>query len=902
MALQHLRSNTASKRPTAGSMSDGQLAINTNATSPGLFFKDAGGALIKIGPVHVGTSAPNSVPAGSSGNAIGEQWLDTSGGGYVFKVWDGTAWRSETGQFVDVAGDTMTGNLTISGADLIMSNGEIVAESGSASTPSITFTGDLNTGFYKPAADKLAISTGGTSRVIIDDSGNVGIGTSSPSETLTISGTTQDVARIKTSAVNAKLYFEASATTSNNYIQCTGDELLAVVNGGERLRIDSSGNVGIGTSDPSQLLEIASTAPNIRFTDTVDGHAEIDGNAASLKFNADKGNEKANSTITFAVDNSEKVRITSGGDVGIGISNPSSLLRTQGSKDHVGTTPNSSSYDVNFVSNNAGLGIGSSNGIPSIQGYGSGTAFNIALCPNAGNVGIGTTNPQAKLDVNGKAIVGDIPTRVNENSYDLQVQSAGNAELKLQAGATSTSYLAFGTTSNALATGFAVNNNDGDLRINTGNTERMRIDSSGRVGIGTSSPASLLHISSTVDTALKVQAGFAVPTIELLRGNSSVFGGDATYDYRLKNEAGIFTIQNGVNSNINDLLTIDNNGNVGIGTTDPERKLEIAGSGGAASVELRLNATDGGERQITFVGPGSNTHTIKSTGTSSNSLTFAQGSTERLRIDSSGRLLVGTSSSPIVDSNSAIVIKGSTDGTYSRLILARNDSATTSGNTLGLIQGFSSDGGDQPAAAITFAADSDHAVDDKPGRLVFSTTAAGASSPTERMRIRQNGAIDTLTASGSSLLVRNGTTAANEVILGCVNGATVLGNGTSVFVVRGDGDCENINNSYGAFSDIKLKENIVDANSQWNDLKALRVRNYNFKPDTGYSTHTQIGLIAQEVESVSPGLVGESIDEETGESTKSVNYSVLYMKAVKALQEAMERIEVLEQRLTDAGL
>jgi|OM-RGC.v1.012402002 hypothetical protein len=95
MALQHLRSNTASKRPTPASMADGQLAINTNATSAGLFFKDAGGALIKVGPVHVGTSAPNSSPAGSSGNAIGEQWLDTSGGGYVLKIWDGSAWRNE---------------------------------------------------------------------------------------------------------------------------------------------------------------------------------------------------------------------------------------------------------------------------------------------------------------------------------------------------------------------------------------------------------------------------------------------------------------------------------------------------------------------------------------------------------------------------------------------------------------------------------------------------------------------------------------------------------------------------------------------------------------------------------------------------------------------------------------
>jgi len=94
-------------------MADGQLAINTNATSAGLFFKDAAGDLVKVGPVHVGTSAPNSSPAGSSGNALGEQWLDTSGGGYVFKVWDGSAWRSEPDQFVDVTGDTMTGNLTV---------------------------------------------------------------------------------------------------------------------------------------------------------------------------------------------------------------------------------------------------------------------------------------------------------------------------------------------------------------------------------------------------------------------------------------------------------------------------------------------------------------------------------------------------------------------------------------------------------------------------------------------------------------------------------------------------------------------------------------------------------------------------------------------------------------------
>ena len=85
------------------------------------------------------------------------------------------------------------------------------------------------------------------------------------------------------------------------------------------------------------------------------------------------------------------------------------------------------------------------------------------------------------------------------------------------------------------------------------------------------------------------------------------------------------------------------------------------------------------------------------------------------------------------------------------------------------------------------------------------------------------------------------------------------------------------------------------------------MRKYNFKEETGHQTHTQIGLVAQEAELVSPGLVTEAFDrdEEGNEletTTKSINYSVLYMKAVKALQEAMERIETLEQRLNDAGI
>jgi hypothetical protein len=136
---------------------------------------------------------------------------------------------------------------------------------------------------------------------------------------------------------------------------------------------------------------------------------------------------------------------------------------------------------------------------------------------------------------------------------------------------------------------------------------------------------------------------------------------------------------------------------------------------------------------------------------------------------------------------------------------------------------------------------------------------------------------------------------ANTIFAG-QHSATSIISGTNCFRVYTNGNVQNTNNSYGALSDIKLKENIVDANSQWDDLKALQVRNYNFKEG---QTHTQIGLVAQEVELVSPGLVSESPDRDAegndlGTVTKSVNYSVLYMKAVKALQEAIAKIETLE--------
>jgi hypothetical protein len=194
------------------------------------------------------------------------------------------------------------------------------------------------------------------------------------------------------------------------------------------------------------------------------------------------------------------------------------------------------------------------------------------------------------------------------------------------------------------------------------------------------------------------------------------------------------------------------------------------------------------------------------------------------------------------------------------------------------------------------------------------------------------------TSSGTSLVISNSN--ADPYGVDIALSSAIPDNTTNYFlycndsfnvkaIIYSDGSFQSRTNSYGGISDVKLKQDIVDANSQWDDIKGLRVRKFRMKDgvaaDPNYPAH--LGLIAQEAELVSPGLVFESpdmeevevpvlddggnpvLDEErnpqvtkerqaTGEVTKSVKYSVLYMKAVKALQEAMERIETLEANNT----
>ena len=174
---------------------------------------------------------------------------------------------------------------------------------------------------------------------------------------------------------------------------------------------------------------------------------------------------------------------------------------------------------------------------------------------------------------------------------------------------------------------------------------------------------------------------------------------------------------------------------------------------------------------------------------------------------------------------------------------------------------------------------------------------------------------------------------------------TCIDNSTARLRIWADGDVVNHDNSYGSTSDERLKQDIVDASSQWDDIKNIKIRNFKKKDDIekyGDKAWSQIGVIAQELETVSPKLIRETepdendvaINSEFGtvvddtdkpieyketdtipdgkkvgdvkgyekkvevkSNVKAVMYSVLYMKAVKALQEAMTRIETLEAKV-----
>lgn len=307
-----------------------------------------------------------------------------------------------TGSFPDAITQTGVHMGTLSSGYAAMQFNHTVGGFIDFGVPDVDFGGRI---LYTHSSNSMAFYTNTTEKMRLTGSGNMGVGVNSPLGKLHVRAA--DECNLVVREESTKLVLSAETNNgrdSNRPMGLEGSQIDFTISGTEKVSINSSGFVGIGVTTPSQLLDLASTAPNIRLTDTVDGHSEIDGNAANLKFNADKGNEKADSNITFAVDNSEKVRITSAGRLGVGEDDPDSIL-------HVGGSLNSDNF-ITFskrvaanASNLPVIGQTSSDGVNNDIGIcatSSGGAIRFYTGNGAGGFGAGSNAERMTISSTGQ--------------------------------------------------------------------------------------------------------------------------------------------------------------------------------------------------------------------------------------------------------------------------------------------------------------------------------------------------------------------------------------------------------------------------------------------------------------------------------------------------------------------
>jgi hypothetical protein len=448
-------------------------------------------------------------------------------------------------------------------------------------------------------------------------------------------------------------------------------------------------------------------------------------------------------------------------------------------------------------------------------------------------------------------------------------------------------------------------------------TNLLRIDSSGlisqggRVASNHGSPNlllwgadSTLHITSTGSTNNSSYAGIKFAVAGGSTGDYSKAGIfverqdsyndlDMLFAFRSSNDA------TGVSPS-DEKMRIDSDGKLNIGTTTATQRVSV-GTSASETIGYSVDWTGAGAGQVASFTANTSTGEVRIGATNTAGTyfpTFYSNNSERMRIDSSGRVGIGVSTM---------------SGGAGDVTIIRNSA----------LRWADSDG--------TQRAD---IYGDSSSNIVFRN----GTSSTERMRIRNDGSfrVSTDTSLGSiyntnetihafenddgnnvCLYVQHSNSSTPYGIFIHFNRAApdnnsqyfITGQDSSAVRIRiwSDGDIDNHDNSYGSLSDVKLKQDIVDAGSQWDDLKNLRVRKFKFKSDVaayGDEAKTLIGLVAQEAETVSPGLVKDNPDldehgHDLGTTTKAVRYSVLYMKAIKALQEAQTRIETLETQHAD---
>jgi hypothetical protein len=405
--------------------------------------------------------------------------------------------------------------------------------------------------------DSFDISLAGvSSRMYINSTGNVGIGTQTPNAKLDVNGNTIITGSLTvtggitgsiTSASYATQALSASFALTASYALNAGDSVWTGSGGNIYY---NGGNVGIGTTSPASKLQIGSVGSTGYLVNN--GLAFGDGTRAGALNVGSSGTILYSSTnLIFSPDTTEAVRITSAGNVGIGTTSPSAKLQVKGS----GTTSSTTALLVQNANTSASLAV-----------------------LDDGNVGIGTTNPDYKLDVIGNARIGQ-----NSNSNtaaSLQI-TAGGSEYN--------SFIDFGFfgTFDASLWNIGRKGSDGSFYIsNYGSgyeANGLTIATTGNVGIGTTTPVSRLQ-SNNVSTYDSATPSGAIVASNLSSGNAVLdIGVDST-------SLGYIQSRNITSTTAYNLLLNPIGGNIGIGTTNPGAKLEVASpSSGTTMLVGRAN-------------------------------------------------------------------------------------------------------------------------------------------------------------------------------------------------------------------------------------------------------------------------------------------------------------------------
>lgn len=454
-----------------------------------------------------------------------------------------------------------------------------------------------------------------------------------------------------------------------------------------------------------------------------------------------------------------------------------------------------------------------------------------------------------------------------------------------------------------------------EVSIATGGSNRLIVDSSGRVGLGTSSPSTNIEINAALDTG----ASLGLNEGQLSVGREANSGGAVRIGYDTTNNFG-FISSGRVGTSWDKLILNAGGGNVGIGSNSPSTALEVKADYVGGTGQLRVNGNSGQRYTgISLANNGTgkllvyhdNTDDIVRIDAQSATGSLSFGSNgEAFRVDSSKRLLVGTSSAsdgPIyaVDTGAGRDIAGELSGTNAlgfRFVTYKARGSTSSktivsnGDELGSIvfQGY--DGAAfRIGASIVAAVDNVPGASDMPSRIAINTTADGASSPTERVTINAVGDVQFRNSAGVYPITDNAVPLGKS---GLRWSAVWAANGTI------------------QTSDERAKTEITESRLGSDFVKSLRPVSYKWieggKRHTGqYDAQNNCiyesipgerlhwGFIAQEVKQVVDAAGVDFggwvlTDKDDPDSYQALRYDQFIAPLTKALQETMAELEALK--------